>query len=277
LNSQRKTCALVIRGGVSPIDRQYRSIRKQPVGIEKVSISAVRESLHRNLQECNPDWDFDIFLFSWDLDLEPEFKRLYDLKKSTFETNAGHRTKIWYLVLRSWINALVYDIEAFRKKVANLKASLAQDFSGISQSISIAKATKLVEDELAVNNAGYDLVALIRPDVVLLEQVDLDSYDPTNVTCNSFKDRQGDFRWVFGSQYLVDFQSLPDHFRHRGVHQPHTWIRDYFDSKGLPYEMDLIQAGSGEEVLRKTRANGIAFAELEKFGLLESEFNRYPK
>lgn len=262
---------------MSPIDRQYRSIRKQPIGIEKVSISAVRESLRKNLQECNPGWDFEFFLFSWDTDLEPEFKRLYDLKKSQFETNSKYRTKIWYLVLRSWINALIYDMAAFRKKVGNLKASLAQDFSGISQSISIAKAAKLVEDELTVGNAGYDLVALIRPDVVLLEQVFLDSYDPRNVTCNSFKDRQGDFRWVFGAQYLVDFRSLPGHFRQRGVHQPHTWIRDYFVSKGLPYEMDLIQAGVGEEVLRKTRGNGIAFAELEKFGLSESEFNRYPE
>lgn len=276
MNSQRKTCALVLRGGVSPIDRQYRSIRRQPLGIEKVSISAVRESLRRNLQECNPDWNFDFFLFSWDLDLEPEFKRLYDLKKYQFEANSKYRSAIWYLVMRNFINALVFDIAAFLRKVGNVKAALAQDFSGVSQSISIAKAVALVEGELSSGNSDYDLVVLVRPDVILLEEVDLDNYDPMATTCNAYKDRQGDFRWVLGAQFLVHFRNLPDHFRQRGVHQPHSWIRDYFDSKRLPYKMDLIRAGIGEEVLRKTRGNGIAFTELEKFGLLESEFTRYP-
>jgi hypothetical protein len=276
LNTQRKTCALVIRGGVSPIDRQYRSIRKQPTGIEKVSISVVRQSLMRNLQDCNPDWDFDFFLFSWDSDLEPEFRRLYDLRKFQFESNAKFRARIWYLVFRNFLNALFFDQAAFGRKMFNIKASLAQDFSGISQSISIAKSVSLLDGEPTCGNSEYDLVVLIRPDVVLLEHIDLDAYSSMDITCNAYKNRQGDFRWVFGTQFLGHFQNLPLHFRHRGVHQPHSWIRDYFDSKGVPYKMDSIRAGTGEEVLRKTRGNGIVFAELKKFGLSESEFNRYP-
>lgn len=251
-------------------------MRKQPVGIEKVNIAVVRESLRKNLQECNPDWDFEFFLFCWDLDLEPEFKRLYDLKKFEFESNDKYRAKIWYLVMRNLINAFAFDLAAFRKKIKNIKASLAQDFSGISQSFSISKAVALLDVEPSGDKPEYDLVVLVRPDVVLLEQVDLRSYEPGNITCNAYKDRQGDFRWVFGTKFLRHFQGLPDHFRRRGVHQPHSWIRDYFDSMGLPYTMDLIRAGSGEEVLRKTRGNGIAFSELEEFGLSESEFNRYP-
>lgn len=265
-----------MRGGVSPIDRQYRSIRKQPKGIEKVNIAVVRDSLLRNLQETNPSWDFDFLLFSWDLDLKPKYEHLYELQAQQFENNSQYRLQIWSLVLRGLVNALFFNFPVFRKKVANLKATLAQDFSGISQSISISKAGELLRTHNLARDSDYDLVILCRPDVVLLEPIYLENYDPKSITCNAYKDRQGDFRWVFGSQFLQHFVALPDHFKHRGIHQPHTWIRDYFDAKGLPYSMDGIRAGTGEEVLRKTRGNGISFAQLEKYGLSRTEYDRYP-
>lgn len=276
MENRRKSCALVLRGGVSPIDRQYRSIRKQPSGIEKVDISVVRESLFRNLQETNPSWDFDFYLFSWDSDLESKYGELFDFQAQQFEGNGRYRAQIWTLVLRNLVNALLFNFPLFKKKMANLKATLAQDFSGISQSLSISKAMELLKSNDLVKQIQYDLVILCRPDVIVLEPIDLENYSPEVITCNGYKDRQGDFRWIFGTQFLEHFISLPTHFKGRGIHQPHVWIRDYFDSKGLPYKMDKVQAGLGEEVLRKTRGNGIAFSDLEKYGLSKSEYSRYP-
>jgi hypothetical protein len=171
---------------------------------------------------------------------------------------------------------LFFNFPLFKKKIFNLKASLAQDFSGISQSLSISKAVDLLKSQGSMNPTEYDLVILCRPDVILLEPLDLGNYSPEAITCNGYGDRQGDFRWVFGTKFMEYFIRLPAHFKGRGIHQPHVWIRDYFDSNGLPYKMDEVKAGLGEEVLRKTRGNGIAFSDLEKYGLSHAEYIRYP-
>jgi hypothetical protein len=216
-------------------------------------------------------------LFSWDLDLRSEFELLYPLQAERFESNTGYRFQIWRLVFCSILNAAIHDFAMFRKKISNLRAALAQDFSGISQSISIAKAAEILSDHISASEHDYDLVVLVRPDVILLDTIDLENYAADRVTCNQYKDRQGDFRWVFGPRFLSHFASLPAHFKRRGIRQPHTWIPDYFDSRGLPYFMDSVQAGSGEEVLRKSRGNGIPYWKLKTYGLSEAEYSKYPK
>lgn len=273
----KKTCAIVLRGGVSPIDRQYRSIRKQAAGTIKIDISAIRESIRLNIESQNADWDFTFFIFSWDKDLQASFENLYRPQAHQYIQNSDYRPRIWRLVIRNIANSLLYKPTLFIKKARNPIASLAQDFSGISQAFSISGGADLLASQCAAFGTEFDLVILARPDVVILEPIKLSDYRPDVVTCNAYKDRQGDFRWVFPPRFLGKFKDLPEYFRDRGVHQPHTWIRDYFDSNGVAYEMDRVLAGQGEEVLRKTRGNGIPFSALEGFGLRESEYFAYPK
>lgn len=266
---------VLLRGGVSPIARQYPSIRKIKTKQDRVSLEVVVESIRKHLIQTNPDYNFTFGIHSWDGDLSFRFLESYKPAFSQFEENERYRKKIAFLMLRSWMNAaLNLDIRAISRIVRNPKAALAQDFSGISQAMSIQMVSRLALSSVEVSK--FNWIIILRPDVVILSDIFLSRYDPGAITCNHHLDRCGDFRWIFSPEKLDFFANLTlGILRHRQVHFPHTWIRDYAHVTGRKYEQDSLVAGKDEEVLRKTASSGIAFTLLRPYGLKKEEYRRY--
>lgn len=266
---------VLVRGGVSPVARQYPSIRKIKTKQERVSLEVVGESIRKHLVQTNPDYDFTFGIHSWDGDLSLRILEAFHPAFSQFEENERYRKNIASLMFRSWINAARnLDLRAISRIVRNPKAALAQDFSGISQALSIQMVSRLALSSVEVSK--FDWIVILRPDVIILADIFLSGYNREAITCNHHLDRRGDFRWILSPEKLDFFANLTSGIlRHRQVHFPHTWIRDYADATGHEYEQDLLVAGRDEEVLRKTASSGIAYSLLKTYKLKEEEYRRY--
>lgn len=274
----RKTkVAVLVRGGVSPIDRAYQSIRRTPQEVGRVSIEACFSSIQKNLVSANPEADFDFIVHSWQVDMAKALDETFAPVKSKYVENSTFRKTIFLGVLKSRINALVKSPRFAVRALRHPFRSLAQDVSGISQAISIREVCRLFTSFCEAQNRSYDLVVILRPDVVILGKVTLGDMMAGAVRCNNYGDRCGDFRWVLPPTLVPKFTDLfSSIFSLRRVHEPHLWIRDYFDHIGVHYYQDEIRAGQDEEVLRKTRGNGVSFSKLMPFGLTRKEYDSYP-
>lgn len=265
-----------MRGGVSPVARQYPSIRPVRRKPEQVSIEVVADSIQRHLVLPNEGYEFTFGIQSWDPDLRERFEALYKPAFELYEENRRFRSKILGLVLRSWSNALFQRHMAGINRIrSSWRATLAQDYAGISQAIALSRVARLAISQTKTGDT-YDIVVILRPDVILLKDIDLGSYDSTQITCNGYLDMCGDFRWILSFRNLSFFANLERSFWSEGrVHIPHSWIRDHARIQNISYSQDDIRAGIDEEVLRKTRMNGIEFRTLKRYGLALDEYEAY--
>jgi len=196
---------------------------------------------------------------------------------SAYQYNRIYRSQIYLGVLRNLANAVARKPLLMAQRLRHPIKSLAQDIAGISQAISIREVCRLFSSFCDSNNRSYDVVVILRPDVVILRRVSISEGPAEDVRCNNYGDRCGDFRWVLPATLAPNFTNLYSSiFRHSRIHEPHVWIRDYFDYLGIPYSQDEIRAGHDEEVLRKTKESGVSFARLKSFGLEIEEYDSYP-
>jgi hypothetical protein len=272
---RRKRALVLIRGGISPISRQYSSIlpRRNP---ERISFEVCAASLRKNLYEANPGFEFTKLAFTWDVFLKERLADAFDLNVVKARLNYLYYPHILVATALNQIRLKPWYWRGEQIQGQRLKGNIARDFSGISQAISISKIAKMGQKYIRESKISFDLFIIVRPDVVLLKPLPLENLPESAVICNDYLDSQGDFRWIAPPNYLHVFAGLFKSILLGQIHKPHVWIRDYFKSLGIDYLSDSHKAGIDEEVLRKTKGSGIPFPKLQEYGLELDEFEKYP-
>lgn len=274
-DKSRKRALILMRGGISPISRQYSSIlpRRNP---ERISFEVCAASLRKNLYEANPDFEFTKLAFTWDVFLKQRLEEVFDLDGAKARLNYLYYPHILLATALNMIRLKPWSWRGAQIQRQGLAGNLARDFSGISQAISISKIAKMGQKYIRESQISFDLFIIVRPDVVLLKPLTLDNIPDSAVLCNHYLDSQGDFRWMAHPKYLDVFARLFKAILLGQIHKPHVWIRDYFKSLGIEYLSDSHKAGIDEEVLRKTKGSKISFSILEEYGLELDEYEKYP-
>lgn len=191
---------------------------------------ACYNSIVKHILEPNPDYLFDIFCHCWNTDLSDNIINLYKPVKSEFEDNTKYNKEI---------------IELCRNE---------NDFSGISQALTIYKSIRLKEIYETENIMNYDLVILYRYDVLLWKTMDLNQYVnlENQIYVNAHGDCNGDFHFIMNNIDSYNFKYLYDSIKLGNHYILHYWIKNYIiNYMKQNIIMDNIIPGVNQEVLRK--------------------------
>ena len=267
--------ALVLRGGVSRISGRLLNPHDVSSSNSRyINFKACAKSIQKHIIEANPDFQFDVFIQSWNPDLEVELSNIYLPIGKSFESNEKYAPLLHNLTKRSLKNQprSVNDILGRNLKASSLEYK--KTFAGISQALAMKKGVELLID--SGNLSDYENIILFRPDVVLLRAMNLVEYKEDFVYVNNYADLMGDFHWVFKPGRINLFSDLVGSIESGNFHQQHYWIRDYFVSRcGETYLQDNILAGKDEEVMRQVKYSNISFEVLRNFGVSEAEYLEY--
>jgi hypothetical protein len=267
--------ALVLRGGVSRISG--RLLNPEDVSNSNsryVNFRACAKSIQKNIIEANPDFQFDVFIQSWNPDLQTELSKIYLPKGASFENNDEYAPLLHKLTLESLKNQPKTLKEIIRGQIRSSSVDYKKTFAGISQALAIKKGVELINEY--GNSTDYDHIILFRPDVVLLRAMKLAEYLENFVYVNNYADLMGDFHWVFHPQKIKLFSNLVESIDKGNYHQQHYWIRDYFRRHcDDGYVQDKILAGKDEEVMRQVKYSKIPFEVLKSFGVSDDEYHEY--
>ena len=143
------------------------------------SVPICAASLRKHIIEANPAY-WDIFLHSWNPDLEHVFRKAFPNSTSmVFEDNRPYEA-------------------AFAERYRNAK------WPTVSFSISVGKVAmqmmQFQQQEMGGNE--YSRVLLVRPDLLMVKSLHLNALPPGKIYCNSFGNAAGDFRFVMESKHV---------------------------------------------------------------------------
>jgi hypothetical protein len=243
--------AICIRGAVSKrTGRFQREGEVYTVKGDYVNIDAVRRSIQRHVQDCNPSCSFDFYIHCWSTDLEDSLVDLYKPLKWKFEDNRLYA-------------------DAIRAGVTT-----PAEFAQLSSVLSMGKSLELIDGD-------YDRIIMIRPDVLLWKDMRLHEYDTNAIYVNNWMDRRGDFHFVLSPQHSYIFKEMFHAALNGDTCFGEGWIKHRILRDGrFEYRSDSIRAGHDEEVLRQLRLvsiqrHGIQPAVFLDYGLTLDEIERY--
>lgn len=267
--------ALVLRGGVSRISgRLLNPGDVSNSNSRYINYRACAKSIQKNIIDANPDFQFDVFIQSWNPDLELELTKIYTPKGKSFEINDEYAPILHNLTTQSLKNQPRSLKNGLGRRFNVTSIEYRKTFAGISQALAMKKGVELVVH--SGNLSDYDHIILCRPDVVLLRAIDFAEYKDDFVYVNNYAELMGDFRWVFNPRSIGLFSDLVESIERGNYHQQHFWIRDFFVRHcGDTYVQDKILAGRDEEVMRQVRYSKIPFDVLRNFGVSEDEYSEY--
>lgn len=241
---------------------------------EYVNFTACANSIQTNIVVANPEFRFDYFIQSWNPDLASSLNDLYKPLASSYEQNSIYSPILERLTKVSLRNEPKKLLHLLQRPLKSDSLHYLKTYAGISQALAIRKAVQLFENTSNPND--YDLVILARPDVVLLNPMNLSEYSSHSVYVNQYEELKGDFHWVFNPRYLGLFSSLIDSIDEGGYHLEHLWIRNFIRKfYGENYVEDKLKAGRDEEVLRKVKSSMIPLDKLKKFGVTQQQYDSY--
>ncbi len=148
-------------------------------------------------------YDIDIFLQSWNPDLQNELINLYKPVSYLFENN------------------IIYSTEFKNKlhEIGDHGGEHSDKYAMVSNSLAIKKSLQLKENYENKNNFKYDLVMIYRPDVILVKDINFDNYDVSNneIYCNYTWinpnipiSGQGEYYWIMSSKTSTGFKLIYD-------------------------------------------------------------------
>jgi len=212
--------AIVLRGAISKKNNKY------------VNYKLVRDSIYKHIVDVNKDYNFDIFIHSWNVDLQQELISLYNPVSYLFENNEDYR-----------------DIIVNKLNECNCDLSF---FNQVSQSIAITNSCNVVKNFVGNNENYFNKIILYRPDVLLWKDIKLSEYSDDFIFCNAHGNNQGDFHFIFVQKYLKVFDCLFESINANNKPIPHDHIRTSIIQKyGNILFNDKIIPGLHQEVLRK--------------------------
>lgn len=215
-----------------------------------VNIDAVRTSIQRHIQDCNPSSSFDFYIHCWSTDIEEALVRLYKPVMWKFEDNRRYA-------------------DAIRSGVTS-----PAEFGQLSSVLSMGKSLELIE-------GNYDRIIMIRPDVLLWKDMILHEYDRNVIYVNNWIDRRGDFHFVLSPHHSYVFKEMFQAAVNGDTCFGEGWIKHRILRDGrFEYRSDSICAGRHEEVIRQLGLVSVQRHKIDPtvfldYGLTLDEIERY--
>lgn len=267
--------ALVLRGGVSRVSGRLLDPDKVSSSDSGyINFAACASLIQLNIIKANPEYKFDVFIQSWNPDLESRLTSLYSPRGVIFENNQDYAQLLHNLTQQSLGNEPRTFQQSFWRRVKPDSDKYKKTYGGLSQALAIKKGVELIGEY--GNGVDYEHVILFRPDVALLAPMKLSDYSQPCIYVNKYANLMGDFHWVFHPREIRLFSKLLESVCDGNYHRQHLWIRDYFQRNcGERYIQDEILAGRDEEVMRQVKFSNISFELLSKYGVTASEYDSY--
>lgn len=240
--------AICLRGAVAKMSTRFPHENQVYATGEYVNYVAVKNSIQRHIVDCNKSVQFDFFIHCWSFDLENSLISLYQPKKWKFEDNRQYSNDI-------------------RKGISD-----PNHFGQLSWVLSMKKVLELVDD-------SYDRIILLRPDVLLWKDMQMDLYDTNSIYVNKWIDERGDFHFVFGQEHKELFENMFTSAIRGNLCFGEGWVKKCILEDGrFNFKSDTIQAGLHEEVLRQLKLTSISVHKIHpdfflQYGLTSEEIN----
>jgi hypothetical protein len=219
-----KKIALILRGAVAKRIGQFPIRNALYATSPYVNFQAVARSVFRHIIEANPLYRFDIYIQSWNVDLEECLSSIYKPIRARFEDNNCFAEEILEKIVEPW------------------------EFAGVSQFLAIRHGIDLVEEE----GGDYEQAILYRPDVLIWKDMDLSHYDPEKIYVNAHPDGNGDFHFVMNLPNLYRFRELYAFINRANPFRTHHSIQHFVNmSLKMQLTPDDIRPLLDQEVMRK--------------------------
>jgi hypothetical protein len=248
----KKDVAIVLTGAMSSRKKAYTYstdtiIQKQS---EYINFKATYLGIKKNIIDANPEYNFEIFIASWNPDLEKELTKLYVPAKSIFENNENYKD---YL------------------------SSLGGYYSVASHALSLKKGIELVES----CNKSYEYVIWDRLDCLLWKELKLSSYDSEKIYTLKWNNANSDCFFIMNLKTAHIFKNLINSAENGNIPATHSWIKKYVEDymKMELFESEIIP-GEHWELIRKLYqcsylSNNISESSLNEYGLIIEEIKEY--
>ena len=237
-------CAICLRGCMDRIKSGHYH-DKPPNEIynnnnEYINYFSVYNSIIKHIIETNKDFSFDIFIQSWNPDLEISLNNLYKPKAFLYE------------------NQLLYE--------NIIKKNIIHNYGYTAQQLGIVKSINLMIEYSKMNNIIYDYVVVYRPDVILYKDLYLYNYNKDKIYVNDSINE--DFHFIMNFNNAIDFSNL---FGKKLSFL--NYVKNYMKINLTP---DDIKCGLHQEVLRKLKLcaidkHNIPKENFYKYGLTDKE------
>lgn len=228
-NSKSVRVALCLCGAISRINGSS-PIRGMIYDAKegRIDYRAVAKSIDAHILMPNKEFKIDTFIHSWNFDLAADLESLYCPVISLFEDNEMYSDEI-------------------EERCQN-----KNDFSGISQALSIKRVIQIKEQYERDKGLNYDMVVIYRPDVLLWKDMLFKKYDVSSgVFVNSHDGFNGDFHFVMSSDDSKSFKGLYDSALKGNSHTRHQWIKNFIEAHMKSnILMDDIMPGRDQEIAR---------------------------
>ena len=232
----KKRAALCIRGAVAKKTKRCDQVGEiYTEASDYIKYSSVYKSIMRHIVLANPDYDVDIFIHCWNVDLKEELVSIYKPVKYLFEDNNIYADEI------------------------SSHCVVPKDFGGISHALSIRKVLELQEDYSAKNAIDYDIIILFRPDVLIWRDMIFSKYDLDYLYTDGHENNNGDIFFVMSPEHAILFKDLYLSLKYGNKHTQHAWIKEYIIRYcNMPVQGDTLLPGKDYEVLRHIYQTSLA-------------------
>jgi hypothetical protein len=171
--------AICLRGAMSHLQGGHLS-NNCNMNATYVPFESVKKSIDIHLRDVNTDTNFDVFIHSWNPDLQNDLNILYKPKDGMYEDNALYKNDI--------------------------TSNMIGTFNNTSQQLSICKSLQLMNTYANEHNIKYDYVISCRLDVLIFKDIDLKSYDASSVYVND--NVRADFRFIMNHENALKLMTI---------------------------------------------------------------------
>ena len=253
----KKKAALCLRGAIAKKSKRCGHAGEIYTDTTAyVKYTSIYKSIMKHIVIPNTEYDVDIFIHCWNLDLEEEIVTLYKPTKYIFEDN----------------NKYVDEISS--------QCVVPKDFGGISQALSIRKVLELQEQYSITHSIKYDIVVLFRPDVLIWSDMIFSKYDLQYFYTDGHENNNGDIYFIMSPEHAVLFKDLYISLKYGNKHAQHAWIKDFIIRYcNMPIQGDTLIPGKNYEVLRHIYQTSllrghITYDLLEEYDILPTDIEQ---
>lgn len=232
-DENKKKVAICMRGAIGKINKNFEKMNELYSDDNFVDYEKCYRTIIKHIINANPNYSFDFFCHCWNPELEENILQLYNPKKYLFEDNRKYN---------DYINSFCEE---------------DNEFTCVSQALSMKKSIELKENYENEKNINYDIVILYRYDILLWKDILLDTYKNNNsIYVNGAT--HSDFHFIMNNNNSNNFKYLIDSIKNGNRCFTHYYIEKYITNyMNIELIADDIIPGHNQEVLRKIKEYSI--------------------